>query len=63
MYYILNEEEYEKLYRAEVRKYVEESLADKIDKLVEWEHKENQLMVNYYAGCIDTLRAINDRMK
>ncbi len=62
MYYILTDEEYEKLYNAAMRQHIKDDLSDKTGKLTEWESKENMLMVNYYAGCVDTLRKIQDFM-
>lgn len=46
-----------------MREYLQNELETAIDKMVYYEKKENQIVMNYYAGKVDTLRELIDFLK
>lgn len=46
-----------------MREYLQNALEVAIDKMVYYEKKENQVIMNYYAGKVDTLRELIDLLK
>lgn len=43
--------------------YIKDALHKAIQKMLEYEHKENQVAMNYYAGQVDILRELNSLLK
>lgn len=41
--------------------YIKDALEKAIHKMLEYEHKENQVAMNYYAGQVDILRELKRR--
>lgn len=46
-----------------IREYIKDALHKAIQKMLEYEQKENQVAMNYYAGKVDTLRELIDLLK
>ena len=47
----------------ELNEYLQNALEGAIDKMVYYEKQENQVIMNYYAGKVDTLRELIDLLK
>nr|DAM81296.1 MAG TPA: hypothetical protein [Caudoviricetes sp.] len=46
-----------------MHEYLQNALENAIDKMVYYEKKENQIVMNYYAGKVDTLRELINFLK
>ena len=46
-----------------IREYIKDALHKAIQKMLEYEQKENQVAMNYYAGQVDILRELLEFLK